>query len=93
MHSIPVVRCDPILESSIPVILAPLFTSVEGLPGKGFLPDILVSMPVGEILRNEPETYKGAVYGPDTGPDGVLRDDKGVIKGTFGLVLYKPRSS
>lgn len=94
----PVEQCDPISisKSSIPVIQAPSFSSVEGLPEKeeGLpSPDILVSMPVGEILRKEPETYEGAVYGPDTGSDGVLRDDKGVIKGTFRLVLYKPRSS
>lgn len=94
----PVEPCDPISisKNSIPVIQAPSFSSVEGLPEKeeGLpSPDILVSMPVGEILRKEPETYEGAVYGPDTGSDGVLRDDKGVIKGTFRLVLYKPRSS
>lgn len=99
----PVVECDPIQDGTVPVILAPSFSSVEGLPGvkekgvllpdDGFSPDILVSMPVGEILRNEPERYRGAVYGPDTGPDGVIRDDKGAIKGTFRLVLYKPRSS
>ncbi len=49
---------------------------------------VLVSMPVGEFLARHPATYSGPVYGPDTSPAGVIRDDKGQIKGTKRLVCY-----
>ena len=76
----------------IPVVPAPLFSDVVGLPSdEEFQPDILVSMPVGEFLRNHPERYGGAVFGPDTGPDGVVRDQRGTILGTTRLLLYKDR--
>ncbi len=49
---------------------------------------ILVSMPVGDFLAKYPGMFCGPVYGPDTSPVGVIRDDKGQIKGTKRLVCY-----
>lgn len=68
----------------VPVISAPSFSDVQGLPGGDFEPDILVSMPVGDFLRNHPDRYGGAVFGPE-------EDETGAIKGTFRLLLYKDR--
>lgn len=89
-----VCRClsDPVLEmeplyGKIPVQYAPSFYELEGLPTDENAPDILVSMPVGEMLRNRKSRYNGAVYGPNTG-EGAYRNDKGQIIGTFGLVMY-----
>ena len=50
---------------------------------------ILVSMPVGEFIANNPEVYAGSVYGPDTSPTGVVRNEKGEIVGTRRLIRYK----
>ena len=64
----------------VPVISAPRFTDVDG-----DMPDgpILVSMPVGQFLAAKRKN----VYGPDT-DKGAVRDDKGRIIGTTGLILY-----
>ncbi len=75
----------------IPMIEAPRFRDVEGLPPSVSAPDVLVSMPVGEFLRDHPDWYRGAVLGPDTGPGYAVRDDGGAIRGTTRLVLYKYR--
>ncbi len=49
-------------------------------------------MVVGQFLQANPELYPGAVYVPDTGPEGVLKDADGKIFGTIRLVKYKDRT-
>ena len=89
---------DEILETRIKVgnrmvsvKRAPVFTEVLGLPDDLAKP-IIVSMPVGQYLQQHPEKYKGAVFGPDTGPGGVVRDKGGQILGTRHFILYKEAS-
>jgi len=70
------------------VVNRQIFTSVEGLAD---LPDaswILVSMPVGEYFASNRHQCKHWVFGPDTGPAAVVRDEKGQICGTKRLVFY-----
>ena len=56
--------------------------------------DLLVSMPVGNYLRERGmgpmlrESGVWNVYGPNTGPDKVVRNDAGQIVGTTELILY-----
>ena len=55
--------------------------------------DLLVSMPVGNYLAANglPPGWRErvhAVYGPDTGPAAVVRDDSGQIRGTRALIRY-----
>lgn len=83
---------EPLL-GNVPVTAAPEYTDVEGFPeGESFGSDILVSLVVGQYLQLYPEEYPGAVYGPDTGPTGGVRDKDGKILGTRHLVLYKGRT-
>lgn len=50
---------------------------------------VIVSMPVGEWLRQNGWGVWGEVYCADTGPNGVVRDANGNIVGTKRLVRYK----
>lgn len=77
---------DPV--DGISIKTAPSFTNVSGLPKNKPSPKIIVSMPVGSYLQNNPKEYSGDVYGPDTG-DGVIRSETGMIIGTKNLVKYK----
>jgi len=49
---------------------------------------LLVSMPVGEYIAANPEACRHWVFGPDTGPGAVVRDQRGQIIGTKRLVFY-----
>lgn len=49
---------------------------------------LLVSMPVGEYFAAHPELAEYTIMGPDTGPDGVIRDNAGKIIGTKRFILY-----
>lgn len=82
-------KISPFLGSlGINFIASPAFTDVVGLPPfqEGLI--LLVSMPVGDRLALTGE-WPGPVMGPDTGPDGAIRDDKGRIIGTKNLLVYK----
>lgn len=74
--------------SSIPVTGPPVYIGVSHAVNG----NILVSQLVGQYLRDHPETKKdyaiGSVYVPDTGPGGVVRNDKGEIVGTKRLIKY-----
>ena len=62
-----------------------------GVAGLGSIPEgsyILVSMPVGEFFAKHPELCDHWVFGPDTGPDAVVRNVTGRIVGTKRLVFY-----
>jgi len=76
---------------AIPVVTPPCYTdlSPEGAAGCGA--SIVVSTVVAEWLVAHPEAAPQVreIYVPDTGPQGVVRDDKGVIIGTRRLIKYK----
>lgn len=74
--------------SEFPVISAPTFKEVEGLPTQETNRpiDIIVSMLVAEKLKTT--GWNGRVYVPDTGPKGVVRDENGTIIGTKNLIQY-----
>lgn len=55
---------------------------------------LLVSMPVGEFMASRGTISRQYwTFGPDTGPDFVVRDAIGQIVGTRRLVLYSAPSS
>jgi len=64
-----------------PVISAPQFTDVDGEMPLG---PILVSMLVGNFLADK----RRNVYGPDTRPASVVRDEMDQIIGTKRLIKY-----
>lgn len=79
--------------TQVPVVSPQKFKGVTGLPpvdGEE-CPDIIVSMLVGQKLRETGE-WAGAVYGPDTGK-GAVRDENGRIKGTTRLIQYCARKA
>ena len=72
----------------VPVVSRQVFTSLtipDDIPAGSSL---LVSMPVGEYFAAHPDQCRHWVFGPDTGPDGVVRDQQGKICGTKRLVFY-----
>ena len=52
---------------------------------------ILVSMPVGNFLRMNPDVlpHVSNVFGPDTGPEHAVRDDRGNPCGSTRLIRYR----
>jgi hypothetical protein len=79
----------PFQTLGVPVVTRQTFTSLiwpsDDMPRKSWL---LVSMPVGEFLATHPEQCEHWVFGPDTGPAAVVRDQRGQIVGTKRLVFY-----
>ena len=81
--------------SSVPVFEAQTFTDIQW--PKSVLSDqqnelegVLVSMPVGQqCANNSDESVSFSVYGPDTSPEGVVRNESGQIIGTKRLVQYR----
>lgn len=73
----------------VPIYSAPQLGAVEGLPefAEGEHKPIIVSLLVAQQLRDT-KSWPCAVYAPDTGPAGVVRDDKGQIIGTKWLIEY-----
>lgn len=76
------------LDDNVPIVQSQTFTGVEGMPapaeGQG---PILVSMVVGDYLRKQ--GFAGRlVVGPDSSPEGSVRDSGGRITGTRRLVYY-----
>tara|TARA_R100001163_G_C5068510_1_gene209053 strand:+ start:23443 stop:23844 length:402 start_codon:yes stop_codon:yes gene_type:complete len=52
---------------------------------------VIVSMPVGQLinkLHKRGRKLPYVCYGPDSGPDSVIRDAKGGIRGVKRLVRY-----
>lgn len=64
---------------------APEFIGIDNMPTDESVP-IFVSLPTGEYIRNN--KLRTNVFGPDTGPAGVVRDKKGGIKGCIQFVQY-----
>ena len=86
MEQSPQTECSPLFHDSgegviiiVPIKSAPKFTKVTGLPSSPPYPDIIVSMHVGEFIRNNPGAYPGTVLG----------SEDAVIQGTNNLALYK----
>lgn len=75
----------------VPIVIAPKYGGIT-LTGEGAYPRgiWLVSMPVGHYLAVHPEIDAAvSVYGPDTGPHGVVRNSSGAIIGTRRFVRYR----
>lgn len=73
---------------AIPVVTPPSFKPIIDWPKIEGCDAVLVSMPVGQLVQSHPECvppYK--VFGPDTGPDNVVRDG-GRILGTTRFIQY-----
>ncbi|MHA1680871.1 MAG: hypothetical protein ACTSUE_07675 [Promethearchaeota archaeon] len=49
---------------------------------------LLVSMVMGNVLRDHPLGPHIVVLGPDTGPQAVIRDKDGKVIGTTRLIQY-----
>jgi hypothetical protein len=71
-----------------PVVECQTFTGIEPFDVPENVHYLLVSMPVGEYYKNSAHCQY-CILGPDTGPQGVVRDDSGRIVGTKRLVLYR----
>lgn len=85
----------PFQTLGLPVVSRQKFNAVVW-PTAGWVADmsvpekkwILVSMPVGEYLAAHPNECHHWVFGPDSGPDSVVRDQRGQICGTKRFVYY-----
>ena len=84
-----VIKLEPLpLGRGIPVVKQQPFTTIDD-------PDRLlstgkyhiVSMVVADFLKAE--GYEGPLYVPDTGPESVVRDKKGVILGVKRFLCYE----
>jgi hypothetical protein len=86
-------RFDIMGLGTVGIVKAPKSIDVIGMPPEEYnLPStaIIVSLPVGEFLKEYPTRWLGPVIGPDTGPDAVIRDSAtGQIIGTKRMVMYK----
>jgi hypothetical protein len=71
-----------------PLVAAPTFHGLTGLPDDKDV-TLIVSMPVGQLIKANPSLWRGAVVGPDTGPKNGVRDKAGLIVGTKQFVVYK----
>lgn len=91
-HCARLTECDPIVVGSlgngVPVIRAPIYSGVTGIPFPDVGQTIVVSMPVGHYIQSGKMSWSGPVYGPDTSVTGCVRDEFGRIVGTKRFVQY-----
>jgi hypothetical protein len=88
---------NPTDESSflgLPSVPRQTYSGISGVPQVDLSagakpPALIVALLIGEYIGNNPATYPGMVIGPDTSPQGVVRDEKGGIAGTTRFVVYK----
>lgn len=75
----------------IKVISRPVFSGLAGdITDAQQYKKIIVSMPVGEYLANNPDVLPDCeVYGVDSSPKGAIRDNNGAIIGTTQFVRYR----
>lgn len=64
------------------------FGKIEGLPAPQKDTVYLVSMVVGQAVRDGSASPRTDVYGPNTSPGSVVRDESGQIKGVKSFVHY-----
>lgn len=81
-----------IREDGVHVYSPPILFGLTNMP-KVLKSDVIVSMMVGKYLQDNTEElslngYK--VYGPDTGPKSVVKNDKGFPRGVKQLIQYLP---
>lgn len=73
---------------AIPVVFQPKYTGLSHAVSGS----IIVSMVVAQWLAPRPDVIQQlgitAIYSPDTGPQGVVRNERGEIVGTTRLVKY-----
>ena len=50
--------------------------------------NLLVSALVGRYMREAGEGRYSNIWGPDTGPGGVVRDSEGAMKGVRRMIRY-----
>jgi hypothetical protein len=81
--------------NGFPVNPPPVFEGLEGVPSELYdekkeEEGILVSMPVGTYLRENPKDVppNTRVYGPDTSPENVARGPEGEILGSKAFIQY-----
>jgi len=84
----------------IPVVTSQRFKTEIKWPTSEEIPElsdenavILVSMPVGQFIAELNEDIPYNVGGPDTGPEGVVRDSEGQILGTTRFVWYRAKGT
>ncbi len=78
--------------NELPVEWAPRFSHIDGLPlDLNPVPDIIVTVPVGNVIRDNKGLYAGAVYGPRL-QEGVVVPEKTKTVITDRLVVYKERT-
>jgi len=92
----PAVQCRELhseygLDKPVSVMQAPVFLGVEW-PDFEFsdFSGVVVSMVVGQAVQKMPASERPpvAVFGPDTSPSAVIRDQEGQIKGVTRLLAY-----
>lgn len=75
----------------LPIYAPPQYTDIDGPVDQLRDETVLVSMLVGDYVRqhaDDPRFANMTVLGPDTGPGNVVRGDGGEIVGTRALVCY-----
>lgn len=80
----------PFDHTGVSVVTKQTFVGVEWPVNHGIKDSawILVSMPVGDYFAAHPKECKHWVFGPDTGPEAAIRNEKGQIVGTTRLIFY-----
>lgn len=91
-HCARLIEGEPVLVGNlgngIPVVLAPNYVGVTGLPFPDAGQTIVVSMPVGRYIQAGKMSWSGRVYGPDTSVAACVRDSAGRVVGTTRFVQY-----
>lgn len=87
---------DPDEPETVPIISAPIYTGIEMDDGSELpvLKRLIVSLLVAQYMVAHANQFAliTAVYTPDTGPTGVIRDAAGRITGTRRLIRHLPIS-
>lgn len=87
----PTHRLDPVHHAGLNCIAEPRFIGIENFPFSEERPDEWRNVIVaGLAAPHVPQWFTKGVYGPDTGPDAVVRDDAGRIIGTRQFICYRP---
>ena len=81
-------RKVPVHGCSVTVIKPATYVGVENMPQMRDL-NVIVSALVADYLVKHHADHFNHIYTPDTGPGGVVRDERGQIKGTTRLIQYK----
>jgi hypothetical protein len=72
----------------VPVIPPPRYVDVINLPNRNEHKHIVVSQLVAEYMSTHGYKEVFVIYSPDTGPEAVVRGDRGEILGTRRLIKW-----